>query len=167
MPGVDTLMRTILLADDHKNIRDYCSVAFADEGYRVLLAKDGAEAVAKFTLETPDLVILDISMPRTSGLEALEQIKELSSRTPVVLFTAHEDDCLKDRRAPLATACVAKAADLSELMRTVDRIFKKRAHEARDRPWQMGVPPFPGDREYVRPHQAGSNDQSRKGKRSQ
>jgi CheY-like chemotaxis protein len=142
-------MRTILLADDHKNIREYCSMAFADEGYRVLLAKDGAEALAKFTVEKPDLVILDISMPRTSGLEALERIKRLCSWTPVILYTAHEDDCLKDRRAMLATACIAKAGDLSELMRTVDRILK-RAYEAHDKPWRMGVPPFPGDREYAK-----------------
>jgi two-component system, OmpR family, response regulator VanR len=147
-------MRTILLADDHKNIREYCSMVFADEGYHVLLAKDGAEALAKFTVEKPDLVILDISMPRTSGLEALERIKRLSSWTPVILYTAHEDDCLRDRRALLATACIAKAADLSQLLRTVDRILR-RAYEAHDKAWRMEVPPFPGDREYARPSSGG------------
>jgi CheY-like chemotaxis protein len=145
--GIGALMQTILLADDHKNIREYCGVAFAEEGYRVLLAEDGAEAIAKFALEMPDLVILDISMPVTNGLEALERIKKLSSRTPVVLFTAHEDDCLRDRRALQATACVAKAADLNELKRTVGRILKRQAHEAHDKSRRMGLPPFPTDME--------------------
>jgi two-component system response regulator AtoC len=142
-------MGTILLADDHKNIRDYCGAAFAEEGYRVLLAGDGGEAVTKFLREKPDLVVLDISMPRTSGLEALELIKKLSSQTPVVLFTAHEDDCLNDRRALLATACVRKGGDLNELKRMVKGILNKRVHEAHGESWRMGLPPFPADRKYA------------------
>ncbi len=144
-------MRTILLADDQKNIRDYCGVAFVEEGYRVLLAEDGAEAVVTFMREMPDLVVLDISMPRTSGLEALEQINKLSSCTPVVLFTAHGDNCLKDRRALLATACVAKGGDLSELKRSIKQILNERAHGAHGESRRMGLPPFPADMECARP----------------
>ena len=68
-------MKTILFADDQKNIRDYCRATFAEEGYRVVLARDGAEALKMFVAETPDLAVLDVSMPRFSGLETLEQIK--------------------------------------------------------------------------------------------
>src|SRR5271166_4145095 len=114
-------METILFADDHKNIREFCRVALAAAGYRVVLACDGIEALEKFISETPDLVILDISMPRSSGLEALAQIKGLSPDTPVILFTSHDEDCMRDHRAPLATACVAKADDLAELKQIVDR----------------------------------------------
>ena len=91
-------MRTILIADDQKNIREYCQATFTAEGYRVVLARDGIEALEKFITETPDLAVLDISMPRSSGLETLQQIKNISPRTPVVLFTAHDDDCMRDRR---------------------------------------------------------------------
>ena len=66
-------MKTILFADDHKNIREYCRAAFADEGYRVVLARDGVEALEMFVTETPDLAILDISMPRRNGLETLRK----------------------------------------------------------------------------------------------
>ncbi len=142
-------MKTILVADDQKNIREYCRLSLADEGYRVFLAADGAEAVAKFILESPDLAILDISMPRTNGLEALEKIKKLAPRTPVVLFTAHDDDCLHDRRAMLATACVEKAGDLTELKRTVAGILKDRRPERCGESWRIGLPPLSARLEHV------------------
>jgi CheY-like chemotaxis protein len=123
-------MKTILFADDQKNIREYCRAAFTEEGYRVVLARDGIEALERFVTETPDLAILDISMPRSSGLATLEQIKRLSPRTPVILFTAHGEDCMRDNRALLATACVAKAADLAELKQIVDQTFKTPVSES-------------------------------------
>ena len=92
-------MQTILIVDDHKNIREYCRDAFSEEGYRVVMVRGGAEAILAFVLENPDLAILDISMPEVGGLEAMEHIKTLSPRTPVILFTSHADDCLRDHRA--------------------------------------------------------------------
>ena len=73
-------MKTILIADDHKNIREYCGSAFVEEGFRVLLASDGIESLEIFMTETPDLVVLDVSMPRASGLEALEWISAFLHR---------------------------------------------------------------------------------------
>ncbi len=143
---VDTIMKTILFADDQKNIREYCRAALADEGYRVVLARDGVEALEKFVLETPDLAILDISMPRSSGLETLEQIKGLSPRTPVILFTAHDEDCMRDRRAQLATACVEKAEDLGALKRIVARTLTRPSSEGGES-LRMGLPPFPAKME--------------------
>jgi CheY-like chemotaxis protein len=136
-------MKTILFADDQKNIREYFRAAFAEEGYRVVLARDGIEALQRFTTEAPDLAVLDISMPRSSGLEALEQIKEVSPRTPVILFTAHDEDCLRDDRALLATACVEKAEDLAELKRIVAHALKRRPSETDDSALRAGLPPFP------------------------
>ena len=116
-------MKTILLADDHKNIREYCRATFVEEGYRVLLACDGIEALEVFVAETPDVAVLDISMPRAGGLDILERIKSLSPRTPVILFTAHDEECTGDRRALLATACVEKSGNLAELKQVVARTF--------------------------------------------
>jgi len=136
-------MRTILFADDHKNIRDYCGAAFTHEGYRVVLARDGIDALEMFLKEAPDLAILDISMPRSSGLEALEQIKGLSPSTPVILFTAHDEDYPGDRRALLATACVAKGEDLAELKRIVDQTLRRQISKGGGESLRMGLPPFP------------------------
>ncbi len=134
-------MKTILFADDQKNIREYCRAAFAEEGYRVVLARDGIEAIERFSMETPDVAVLDISMPRANGLEALERIKGLSPRTPVILFTAHDEDCLRDNRALLAAACVEKADNLAELKRVVAHTLKRQSADDGNSPLRMGLPP--------------------------
>jgi DNA-binding response OmpR family regulator len=117
-------MKTILVTDDNKNIREFCRVALEEDGYRVVLASDGFEALQAFREETLNLVILDIGMPRMNGLETLERLKAIAPEVPVILFTAHDGDCLRDRRGDLASACVEKSADLTELLRTVDRVFR-------------------------------------------
>jgi CheY-like chemotaxis protein len=119
-------MRTILLADDNKNIREYCRRELEDEGYRVVLARDGAEATQLARRELPDLVILDISMPRTDGLEAARQIKAEAPCTPVVFFTLFDEVCVNDPRSRVATACVEKGADLAELKRVICATLKGR-----------------------------------------
>ena len=68
-------MKTILFADDNRNIREYCRASLEHDGYRVVVAADGQEAIRVFAEETPDLAILDISMPRATGLEVLERIR--------------------------------------------------------------------------------------------
>jgi len=140
-------MKTILIADDHKNIREYCGSAFVEEGFRVLLASDGIESLEIFMTETPDLVVLDVSMPRASGLEALEWIKRLSPQTPVVLFTAHDEDCMLDDRTLLATACVAKGKDLSELKRIVAHLLQGRVSENEGESLPTEHRPFPAKME--------------------
>ena len=136
-------MKTILFADDNKNIREYCRAAFEEEGYRVLLARDGVEALQVFCAEAPDLAILDISMPRAGGLDALEQIKRLAPKVPAILYTAHDEDCLRDRRAALATACVEKSSnDLSDLKRTVAQTLRS-SDETRGASLRLGLPPWP------------------------
>jgi CheY-like chemotaxis protein len=136
-------MKTILIADDSKNIREYCRATLEDDGYRVVLACDGLDAIRVFLEEAPDLAILDISMPRASGLEALERINSLAPQVPVILFTAHDEDCLRDRRASLATACVKKGEVLSDLKRVIADTFKALSSESRPSPIRLGLPPLP------------------------
>jgi CheY-like chemotaxis protein len=136
-------MKTILFADDNRNIRAYCRAVFEDEGYRVVLARDGIEAVQVFRSETPDLAILDISMPRSGGLDALVQIKELAPEIPAILFTAHDEDCLRDDRAALATACIEKSENLSDLKQLVARTLRLPPGENCIATLRLGLPPLP------------------------
>ena len=135
-------MKTILFADDQKNVREYCRAAFAAEGYRVVLARDGIEALEMFIIQNPDVAVLDISMPRGDGMEALEQIKAISPHTPVILFTAHNKDCLGDSRATLATACIEKSGNLATLKQVVAQTLEQQNPEGRESPG-MELPPFP------------------------
>jgi two-component system alkaline phosphatase synthesis response regulator PhoP len=92
-PGFDPSAMTILVVDDNEpNIE--LLLAYLDElGSRTLTARDGSEALALVEAESPDLVLLDIMMPRMSGFQVCEHIRKREatdrvSRTPVIMITA-------------------------------------------------------------------------------
>jgi DNA-binding NtrC family response regulator len=78
----------ILLVDDETGILDSLRILFRGEGYEVMTALGGAEAVEIISSERPDLVVTDIRMPGTSGLEVLAQTREVDPEIPVILMTA-------------------------------------------------------------------------------
>jgi len=83
-------MKTILVADDDKNVRLLLETELMLEGYRVILASTGLETLKKIKEETPDLVILDIKMPEMHGLEVLETIRKEKRNLPIIICTAYE-----------------------------------------------------------------------------
>ncbi len=83
------MKRTILVADDEKNIRNGLSLALEDEGYRVFTAADGEEAWAMLTKEDIDLLITDLRMPKLSGNELLKRVSGAYPTMPVVILTGH------------------------------------------------------------------------------
>ena len=80
---------TVLVVDDEEGIRGSLKGILEDEGYRVSLAVDGEDALSMLQKEIPDLVLLDIWMPRLDGLETLERIKELYPEIAVVMISGH------------------------------------------------------------------------------
>jgi two-component system response regulator HydG len=78
----------ILLADDETGILDSLSILFRGEGYEVLVAPGGKEAIGLLEGEGPDLVVTDIRMPGISGLEVLARAREVDPEVPVILMTA-------------------------------------------------------------------------------
>ena len=132
-------MTTILLADDKKNIRDFCKQELEDEGYRVILACDGRQAIQLVQKKPPDLVILDLCMPRLGGLDAIKPIWAIVPEVPIILFTANDEDCVSDGRSRHAVACVEKSEDLTELKRAIVRAMG--GHEASE-PIRLGLPPI-------------------------
>ncbi len=84
-------MPTILIADDEPLMRRIVFDYLRARGYRVLEAKDGAEALKLFRKEHPDLVLLDIMMPQMNGLEVCQKIRE-KSPTPIIIITAKSDE---------------------------------------------------------------------------
>ena len=105
---------------------------------------NGFEALQRFVTERGPGRPLDTSMPARTAWDVLEQIKELSPRTPVVLFTAGRTKKLlpcQDDLALSAAACVEKADDLAELKRAVTHALRRRPAEGGDLPMRMGLPP--------------------------
>ncbi|MEG6521845.1 response regulator transcription factor [Desulfotomaculum sp. 1211_IL3151] len=81
---------TILIADDDHRIVKIVSHSLEQEGYRVITAKDGEEAVQIATTMKPDLVIMDIMMPKLDGLEASQKIKAKVD-VPIIILSAKDD----------------------------------------------------------------------------
>ena len=82
----------ILIADDESRIRKLVNDFLSKEGYDVIEAKDGQEALDSFYSNKPDLVILDVMMPEFDGLEVCEEIRGVSEDVPIILLTAKDNE---------------------------------------------------------------------------
>ena len=85
---------TIVIAEDHRILRDGLKALFSlQQGLSVVgEAEDGREALRAVRETDPDIVFLDISMPRTSGLHVIKEIKASAPRTKVLVLTVHNDE---------------------------------------------------------------------------
>ena len=83
------MTKTILVVDDEAAIRASLQGILEDEGFQVITADDGLEGVASVQREVPDLVLLDIWMPRLDGLETLQRLKELAPHLMVIMISGH------------------------------------------------------------------------------
>lgn len=81
----------LLLVEDNEMNRDMLSRRLERKGYTVVMAVDGQEGVAKALSETPDLILMDMSLPVIDGWEATRQIKAIPAlrRIPIIALTAH------------------------------------------------------------------------------
>jgi CheY-like chemotaxis protein len=114
--------KTILIVDDEKYIRWLCQEELNKEGYDVILAEDGREAIREVEESNPDLVILDIKMPRMDGIEALPKILRKKGNLPVILYTGYShygDNLMKQ----MADAYVMKSSDLTELKGKIKQLL--------------------------------------------
>lgn len=109
-------MATILIAEDDANNVEILSELLADEGYRVLVARNGADAISIASSEQPDLILMDLQMPDSpdadsvntqAGLEATRKIKSdpNTRHIPIVALTAH--NMMQQRERVLAAGCDA------------------------------------------------------------
>jgi len=133
-------MKTILFADDDRLMRAVFKRVFEEEGFRIVLARDGIEALNLLRTRLPDTVVLDIYMPGKDGLQVAEEIRASFPELPIILYTGHDDLCTQNSRARFASACVEKRTDLTELKRTVFRAIS--SPEGIPFP-RIGLPPLP------------------------
>jgi len=112
-------MTTILIVEDNEMNRDMLSRRLERKGYDVLLAVDGETGIATARARTPDLILMDMSLPVVDGWEATRQLKAdpLLRNIPIIALTAHA--MANDRDKALAAGCNdydTKPIELSRLM---------------------------------------------------
>ena len=82
---------TILLVDDEDSVQKLLTYPLERDGFRVVQARDGEEALARFAEEPVDLVVLDIMLPKLDGLEVCKRLRATSS-VPIIMLTARDDE---------------------------------------------------------------------------
>lgn len=123
--GFPRLEETILLVDDDAALLEVTSIVLMSEGYRVVTAKDGPEALKVLGYERLDLVVLDIMMPHMSGFEVLKKMRERSD-VPVVMLTAKSQSVDKVVGLELgADDYITKPFDTKELLARIKAILRR------------------------------------------
>jgi DNA-binding response OmpR family regulator len=106
----------VLIVDDEPDIRETLTDLLVADGYEVSTAVDGADALPRVVEQRPDLVLLDVDMPRLRGVEALIAIRALSPSTRVIMMSGKADlDEAKRALAAGAFDYVTKPFDLASL----------------------------------------------------
>lgn len=122
----DQMMKdqTILVVDDEESIRFLYREELEEEGYTVITAADGEEALRKVRKDKPDLITLDIRMPGMDGIEVLHKIREMDKDIPVIMSTAY-GEYRNDFNVWASDAYVIKTANLGELKDTIKRLLEE------------------------------------------
>ena len=115
-------MKKVLVVDDEESIRELYRADLADEGYEVVLAVDGRQALVLVESFLPNLVTLDIKLPDIDGIEVLRRIREKNATIPVVLLTAF-GEFRQDFNTWASDAYIVKSHDTTELKDTVRRLL--------------------------------------------
>jgi two-component system response regulator (stage 0 sporulation protein F) len=114
--------RIVLVVDDEESIRFLYREELEEEGYTVITAADGEEALRKVRSDKPDLITLDIRMPGMDGIEVLQRIREMDKEIPVIMSTAY-GEYRNDFNVWASDAYVIKTANLGELKETIKRLL--------------------------------------------
>lgn len=125
----DNAQKTVLIVEDEKSLLTTIDLTLKDKGYRTLTASDGEQAFNKITDEKPDLVLLDILLPKKTGLEILQDMKKNGeiANIPVLLFTNLSDEESISQGVALGARGYFVKSDmtLAEIAAKVQEIFEE------------------------------------------
>jgi CheY-like chemotaxis protein len=119
-------MATLLVAEDHPDVLAMLALIFQSEGYKVVTAQDGVEAVAAVERHSPDLVLMDLWMPAMDGVAATKRIRMLPGKEhlPIIAVTAHPAGLKGD--AHLFNHVCVKPCGPTELIKIIRNVITGR-----------------------------------------
>jgi CheY-like chemotaxis protein len=115
--------KKILIVDDDETILYILRRFFIGEGFEVLLAKDGLEALERLKAEDPALVLTDIKMPSFSGIDLIKFIRQNMKGIPIVAMTAYPHLYSEKRNGNEVDAYFRKPFDINEMLSSIERIL--------------------------------------------
>ena len=117
--------KTILIVDDDIELADGLRIVLEKQGYRVIQARDGHQGKQQIYNQRPDLVILDMMMPRMGGYPVLEHFKDKTDAPPIIMITANEGSRHKAYAEYLGVIdYIRKPFAMERLLEAVDRGIK-------------------------------------------
>ncbi len=129
------MLATILLVDDEEAVQKLLTYPLERDGYRVVQARDGEEALRRFAEEAIDLVVLDVMLPRLDGLEVCKRLRA-TSYVPIIMLTARDDEVDKVLGLELgADDYITKPFSIREFRSRVRAVLRRASaprHDARD-----------------------------------
>ena len=126
-------MATILLVEHDPDECVLYERELSEEGHRVVVARDGAQALAACEEASPDLVVMDVSMPGMDGIDVMSRMLCRNNKLPIILNTAYAS-YKEDFRSWAADAYIIKSADLTELKQTVKHVLETRREGTEPQP---------------------------------
>ena len=113
-------MTRVLIVDDDAGVRRLAAIILRSEGHAVLEAQDGVQGLAMTREQSPDVILLDLMMPRLDGRGMFRGLETLAARPPVVILSAFQSE--EAQRELGAEASIHKPFDPEELVQTVERV---------------------------------------------
>jgi two-component system, OmpR family, response regulator MprA len=129
---------TVLVVDDDRAIRESLDRALSLEGYRVVAASDGAQALDLVSADVPDVIVLDLMMPNVDGLTVCRRLRARRDRTPILMLTARTET--SDRVSGLdagADDYLPKPFDLDELLARIRALLRRTKADSDDASLQV------------------------------
>jgi len=127
--------KTILLVDDDRELIDGLRTLLEKQGYRVVIANDGHQAKSVIYNQKPDLVILDMMMPRMGGYPVLEHFRGKPDTPPIIMITANEGSRHKAYAEYLGVVdYIRKPFAMERLLEAVNKAFTKSNSETAGAP---------------------------------
>lgn len=119
------MSKTILIVDDSASVRQVVAMTLRGEGYEVIEAQDGQDALSKLTGQRVHLIVSDVNMPVMNGIELLKAVKAHATYkfTPVIMLTTESSDSMKEEgRAAGAKAWMVKPFKPEQILAAVAKL---------------------------------------------